>query len=89
MASVTIAQVKKRFGATDILHGVDISIPDGSLNWVPVMVRVPLMGAVVGEIAVTLNTGSGVSLLLQATNATDRPSKRSSEYCQFLRSCIR
>ena len=32
MASVTIAQVKKRFGATDILHGVDISIPDGSFT---------------------------------------------------------
>ena len=32
MASVTIAQVKKRFGATDILHGVDISIADGSFT---------------------------------------------------------
>jgi len=32
MASVTIAQVKKRFGATDILHGVDIQIPDGSFT---------------------------------------------------------
>jgi len=32
MASVTIATVKKRFGATEILHGVDISIPDGSFT---------------------------------------------------------
>ena len=32
MASVTIAQVKKRFGATQILHGVDIDIPDGSFT---------------------------------------------------------
>ncbi len=32
MASVTIAQVKKRFGTVDILHGVDISIPDGSFT---------------------------------------------------------
>ena len=32
MASVTIAQVKKRFGATQILHGVDIAIPDGSFT---------------------------------------------------------
>ena len=32
MASVTIAQVKKRFGATEILHGVDIDIPDGSFT---------------------------------------------------------
>ena len=32
MASVTIAQVKKRFGATEILHGVDIDIPDGSFS---------------------------------------------------------
>ncbi len=32
MASVTIAQVKKRFGATDILHGVDIAIADGSFT---------------------------------------------------------
>jgi multiple sugar transport system ATP-binding protein len=32
MASVTIAQVKKRFGAVDILHGVDIAIPDGSFT---------------------------------------------------------
>jgi multiple sugar transport system ATP-binding protein len=32
MASVSIAQVKKRFGAVDILHGVDIEIPDGSFT---------------------------------------------------------
>ena len=32
MASVTIAQVKKRFGTVDILHGVDIAIPDGSFT---------------------------------------------------------
>jgi multiple sugar transport system ATP-binding protein len=32
MASVTIAQVKKRFGSVDILHGVDIAIPDGSFT---------------------------------------------------------
>jgi multiple sugar transport system ATP-binding protein len=32
MASVTIAKVKKRFGATDILHGVDITIADGSFT---------------------------------------------------------
>ena len=32
MASVTIAQVKKRFGTVDILHGVDIRIPDGSFT---------------------------------------------------------
>ena len=32
MASVTIQAVKKRFGATDILHGVDISIADGSFT---------------------------------------------------------
>ncbi|MFY9514237.1 MAG: sn-glycerol-3-phosphate ABC transporter ATP-binding protein UgpC [Rubrivivax sp.] len=32
MASVTMAQVKKRFGAVDILHGVDIDIPDGSFT---------------------------------------------------------
>jgi multiple sugar transport system ATP-binding protein len=32
MASVTIAQVKKRFGDTQILHGVDIDIPDGSFT---------------------------------------------------------
>ena len=32
MASVTIAQVKKRFGSTEILHGVDIDIPDGSFT---------------------------------------------------------
>ena len=32
MASVTIQAVKKRFGATDILHGVDIAIADGSFT---------------------------------------------------------
>jgi multiple sugar transport system ATP-binding protein len=32
MASVTIEQVKKRFGTVDILHGVDIAIPDGSFT---------------------------------------------------------
>ncbi len=32
MASVNIAQVKKRFGAVEILHGVDITIPDGSFT---------------------------------------------------------
>jgi multiple sugar transport system ATP-binding protein len=32
MASVTIAQVKKRFGDVEILHGVDIQIPDGSFT---------------------------------------------------------
>ena len=32
MASVTIAQVKKRFGSTEILHGVDIDIADGSFT---------------------------------------------------------
>ena len=32
MASVTIDQVKKRFGAVEILHGVDIRIPDGSFT---------------------------------------------------------
>jgi multiple sugar transport system ATP-binding protein len=32
MASVTIAQVKKRFGPVDVLHGVDIQIPDGSFT---------------------------------------------------------
>ena len=32
MASVTIAQVKKRFGAVEILHGVDIAIADGSFT---------------------------------------------------------
>ena len=32
MASVSIAQVKKRFGAVQVLHGVDIAIPDGSFT---------------------------------------------------------
>ena len=32
MASVSIAQVKKRFGTVQILHGVDIAIPDGSFT---------------------------------------------------------
>ena len=32
MASVTIQAVKKRFGSTDILHGIDISIADGSFT---------------------------------------------------------
>jgi multiple sugar transport system ATP-binding protein len=32
MASVTIQAVKKNFGATAILHGVDIDIPDGSFT---------------------------------------------------------
>ncbi|MDP1899914.1 MAG: sn-glycerol-3-phosphate ABC transporter ATP-binding protein UgpC [Rubrivivax sp.] len=32
MASVTIAQVKKRFGEVEILHGVDIDIADGSFT---------------------------------------------------------
>jgi multiple sugar transport system ATP-binding protein len=32
MASVTIAQVKKRFGTVEILHGVDIDIADGSFT---------------------------------------------------------
>jgi multiple sugar transport system ATP-binding protein len=32
MASVSIAQVKKRFGTVEILHGVDIEIPDGSFT---------------------------------------------------------
>ncbi len=32
MASVTIAGVKKNFGATPILHGVDIEIADGSFT---------------------------------------------------------
>jgi len=32
MASVSIEQVKKRFGTVEILHGVDIAIPDGSFT---------------------------------------------------------
>jgi multiple sugar transport system ATP-binding protein len=32
MASVTIAQAKKRFGPVEVLHGVDIDIPDGSFT---------------------------------------------------------
>jgi multiple sugar transport system ATP-binding protein len=32
MASVTIATVKKQFGAVEILHGVDIDVPDGSFT---------------------------------------------------------
>src|SRR3954464_6636735 len=32
MASVTIDQVKKRFGSVDVLHGVDIEIADGSFT---------------------------------------------------------
>ncbi len=32
MASVTIQSVKKRFGAVEILHGVDIDIADGSFT---------------------------------------------------------
>jgi multiple sugar transport system ATP-binding protein len=32
MASVTVAQVKKRFGSVDVLHGVDIRIADGSFT---------------------------------------------------------
>ncbi len=32
MASVTIQAVKKNFGATPVLHGVDIDIPDGSFT---------------------------------------------------------
>jgi multiple sugar transport system ATP-binding protein len=32
MASVSIAQVKKRFGSVEILHGVDIEIADGSFT---------------------------------------------------------
>ncbi len=32
MASVTIRAAKKRFGETEVLHGVDISIPDGSFT---------------------------------------------------------
>ena len=32
MASVTIQAVKKNFGDTAVLHGVDIDIPDGSFT---------------------------------------------------------
>ena len=32
MASVSIEQVKKRFGTVEILHGVDIAIADGSFT---------------------------------------------------------
>src|SRR3569833_3633727 len=32
MASVTIQSVRKKFGETPILHGVDIEIPDGSFS---------------------------------------------------------
>jgi multiple sugar transport system ATP-binding protein len=32
MASVSIAQVKKQFGSVEVLHGVDIAIPDGSFT---------------------------------------------------------
>ena len=32
MASVSIDQVKKRFGSVEVLHGVDISIADGSFT---------------------------------------------------------
>ncbi len=32
MASVSIRSVKKRFGETEVLHGVDINIPDGSFT---------------------------------------------------------
>ncbi len=32
MASVTIRSAKKRFGETEVLHGVDINIPDGSFT---------------------------------------------------------
>jgi multiple sugar transport system ATP-binding protein len=32
MASVTIASVKKNFGAVEVLHGVDIAIADGSFT---------------------------------------------------------
>jgi multiple sugar transport system ATP-binding protein len=32
MASVTIAAVKKRFAEVQVLHGVDIEIPDGSFT---------------------------------------------------------
>jgi multiple sugar transport system ATP-binding protein len=32
MASVTIATVKKQFGPVEILHGVDIEVPDGSFT---------------------------------------------------------
>ena len=32
MASVTIQAVKKKFGEVEILHGVDIDIPDGSFT---------------------------------------------------------
>ncbi len=32
MASVSIDQVRKRFGSTEILHGVDIAIDDGSFT---------------------------------------------------------
>ena len=32
MASVTIESVKKRFGEVEVLHGVDIRIPDGSFT---------------------------------------------------------
>ena len=32
MASVTIQEVKKNFGDTPILHGVDIDIQDGSFT---------------------------------------------------------
>src|SRR3954462_12837366 len=32
MASVTISAVQKRFGATPVLHGVDIDIADGSFT---------------------------------------------------------
>ncbi|HNW65017.1 MAG TPA: ATP-binding cassette domain-containing protein, partial [Piscinibacter sp.] len=32
MANVTIQAAKKRFGDVEILHGVDISIPDGSFT---------------------------------------------------------
>ncbi len=32
MARVSIAQVKKRFGSVQVLHVVDIEIPDGSFT---------------------------------------------------------
>ena len=32
MASVSIESVKKRFGEVEVLHGVDISIADGSFT---------------------------------------------------------
>ena len=87
MAPVLIRDVRKAFGATEIIHGVDITIEDGDFV-VPMSIAVPI-GPIVNVDQSKPPFGNTRRLITDADVKKDANRAHSSSWQKLLRTCNR